>query len=114
MYIFLLIFNLIFYVSSLICKKCYSEYPDITVGYRVGRATKSEGAWKEANLYVEKPTRIGVLIAITLDIILWVMNIKPTGMILLINIILPLCFMFYTEIHLRKLFDNNGVYKKEK
>lgn len=107
-YIILFIFNLLVYMCCLVCKKYYSKFPSTIVGYRSSLAAKNEDTWKEANLYVEKSSRIGLAILIIFNTILWSLNINPSIIVILINIIVQLAFIFYTEIHLRKMFNKDG------
>lgn len=107
-YIILFISNLFIYFVCFICKKYYSKFPNITVGYRSSFAIKNLDTWKEANLSVEKFARVGLVILIVFNTFLLSLNIKPSIIVLLINSIVQLIFIFYTEIHLRRKFDKDG------
>lgn len=107
-YIILFLLNLLVYICCFICKKYHSEFPNTIVGYRSSFATKNSDTWKEANLYVEKSARIGLVILIIFNTVLCSLNINPSIIVILINIIVELSFIFYTEIHLYKIFDKDG------
>lgn len=107
-YVVLVIMNLLVYMSCFICKKYYSKFPNTIIGYRSSFAIKNLDTWKDANLYVEKQARIGLIILIIFNTILSGLKIEPSIIVILINIIVQLSFIFYTEIHLRKKFDKDG------
>ncbi|WP_195604079.1 SdpI family protein [Clostridium tyrobutyricum] len=99
-------------IIGLVLKLYSSKYKNKSIGYRTSFAMKNKETWYEANRF------FGFMIVLTgifftlFSIFISYLTILEQSLQLRISIvilfILFINIIFYTEVHLRKLFDENG------
>lgn len=85
----------------------YSKYPNLTVGYKMKSAMKSNKTWKEANKYVFYAARMTLILACFMEY--WFKDYKSSYQVLyaLCAIFILICPILATQIHIKRKFQNN-------
>ena len=105
--------GIIFLISGLLVK-LFPPPKNNVYGYRTSFSMKNENTWKEGNRFASIMMIISGAICIIISILDAYLNnnffSKSYVALILLSTILP----FYTDIHLRRLFDKNGNFKIKK
>lgn len=109
--------SIIFIIVGVILKVWPPKEINYIFGYRTFFAMKNQETWKEGNEFSGTMMILSGVIALIFSLLITVLywnyphistSISSIGTILLI-----VGFVFYTEIHLRKIFDENGKRRTE-
>lgn len=111
------IIGIIFIVIGLMMKLYPPEHINNTIGYKTPFAMKSRETWLEGNRFSGSMLFLGGVIFLPFSILinhLYRSNIELATKILGVSLlIISLAIILVTEIHLRMLFNKNGVKKGE-
>ncbi len=84
-------------------------------GYRTFFAMKNRETWKEANSFSSVMMIVSGLITLNFSLLVTFLFKTDSDTSNTISVagtmVIVLCFVLYTEIHLRKIFDKNGIRK---
>lgn len=107
-----MIFCFIIVGAGQICGGLSENYPNTVSGYKTKSAIRNKDTWKEANEYFSKKLlQLGNLYIVVI-LITGFHYLDNYSIVLLINslmaIVIILLSIVITEIHIKKLFDENG------
>lgn len=109
--------SIVFIICGAILKFWPPERINSIYGYRTPFAKKNQEVWSEANNFSGTMMIVSGIIALIFSILITFLykdNLGiSSGISVAGSIIIVLSFIFYTEIHLRKIFDKDGKRKSE-
>lgn len=104
--------SVVFLILGVILKLWPPKEINSFYGYRTPFSKKNNDVWKEANTYGGTMMILGAVIAIIFSIIITSLYGNNPGRSNIIcvmgSLIIVLISIFYTEVHLRKVFDKDG------
>lgn len=104
--------SMIFIIFGALLKLWPPKEINHAFGYRTFFAMKNNETWKEGNNFSGIMMILSGVIAfffsISVTVIYWGAPNISSAICGIGSILLGFCFVFYTEVHLRKTFDENG------
>lgn len=109
--------SIVFIICGVILKFWPPEEINSIYGYRTHFAKKNKEVWNEANNFSGTMMIVSGIIALIFSILITFLYKDnqgiSNGISVAGSIIIVLSFIFYTEIHLRKIFNKDGKRKSE-
>ncbi|AJH00417.1 SdpI/YhfL protein family [Clostridium beijerinckii] len=104
--------SIVFLVVGIILKLWPPKEVNSFYGYRTSFSKKNNDVWKEANSYSGTMMIAGAILSIIFSTIITSLygdNQGKSNIICVMgSLIIVLISIFYTEVHLRKVFDKDG------
>ncbi|WP_051623644.1 SdpI family protein [Clostridium hydrogeniformans] len=107
------LFPILFIFMGWYIRTKHSQYPEFTVGYITEFSTLNNNTWLEGNRFCGEMLELSGILSSMLTLVLYIFKNSLFQYTIYFTAFICLFSVFYTEVHLRRVFHNDGHLKSK-